>query len=567
MEVVSGVTAVYFAEEVSDLLSQELGFVVLLSIAALVAILIRRIRLPYTVALVIVGLFLSLFPNFLQFTVSSDLILAILVPPLVFEATLHIPWRRLKRDLTPILLLAVGGTLIGTFIVGTIVQQSLGVTWPAAIAFGALISATDPVAVVAFFRSLGVSKRLAILVEGESLFNDGVSIVIFTLAVAAGDATLAGRGETLTLSDAAIEFLVVAFGGVAVGLVLGYIVSYIVLKNVDDHLIETATTVALAFGSFVIAEEFGIIFGMADVHFSGILAVVAAGLMVGNIGMQNTSPTTKLTLENFWVFLTFVVNSLVFLLIGLEVEIAQMLPFVGAILVAVIAILLSRLVVVYGITAVYSRLRPTRAISIPYRHVMFWGGLRGAISLALALTLTGQTFGSDTALELRVMAFGVVLFTLLVQGTTIEKLISRLHLGKKLPQREESRRRQALLFVKRAGLKELDRLRENGWLFRDIWESMSQVYQEDIADAKESIREHLREYPELEQEWYLLAREDVLRAERTSLIEAARAGLIAEEIEEELVRDLNNRLAAVEILKENRGLGGLSKEEKEGSHE
>ncbi len=566
MEVVSGVTVVTFAEEVSELLSQELGFVVLLSIAALVAILIRRIRLPYTVALVIVGLFLSLFPNFLRFSVSSDLILAILVPPLVFEATLHIPWRRLKRDLVPILLLAVGGTLIGTFIVGAIVQQSLSITWPAAIAFGALISATDPVAVVAFFRSLGVSKRLAILVEGESLFNDGVSIVIFTLAVAAGNVALTEGGETLTLGDAAIQFIIVAFGGIAVGLVLGYIVSYIVLKNVDDHLIETATTVALAFGSFVIAEEFGLILGIENVHYSGILAVVAAGLMVGNIGSQNTSPTTKLTLQNFWEFLTFVVNSLVFLLLGLEVEIVQMVPFVGAILVAVLAILLSRLVVVYGITAVYSRFRPARDISIPYRHVMYWGGLRGAISLALALTLTGQTFGSNTDLELRVMTFGVVLFTLLVQGTTIEKLINRLHLGKKVPQREESRRRQALLFAKRAGLQELGRLRDNGWLFRDIWESMSHVYKQEIDAAKQSIREHLQEFPELEQEWYLLAREDVLRAERTALTEAARVGLIAEEIEEELVLDLTNRLAAIEILKESRGLAGLSPDAEE-SHE
>lgn len=567
MEIVPELTPVLFAEEINDLLSQELGFVVLLSIAAMVAILIRRIRLPYTVALVVVGLFLSLFPNFLRFSVSSDLILAILVPPLVFEATLNIPWRRLKQDLVPVLLLAVGGTLIGTFIVGAIVQQSLDVTWSAAIAFGALISATDPVAVVAFFRSLGVSKRLAILVEGESLFNDGVSIVIFTLAVTAMQAAVSEGGEMLTLGDAAIEFIVVAFGGIGVGLFLGYIVSYIVLKNVDDHLIETATTVALAFGSFVVAEEFGLILGIEDVHFSGILAVVAAGLMVGNIGSQNTSPTTKLTLDNFWEFLTFVVNSLVFLLIGLEVQIAQMFPFVGAILVAVAAILLSRLVVVYAMTAVHSRINPQRAIPVPYRHVMYWGGLRGAISLALALTLTGTTFGSDTALELRVMTFGVVLFTLLVQGTTVEKLINRFHLGKKLPQREESRRRQALLFAKRAGMHELNRLRENGWLFRDIWESMSQVYDEEIDAVKESIREHLQAYPELEQEWYLLAREDVLRAERTALTEAARVGLIAEEIEEELVLELNNRLAAVEIMKENQGLGGLSQDGAEASLE
>jgi monovalent cation:H+ antiporter, CPA1 family len=534
---------IHFAEETSDLLSQELGFVILLSIAAVVAIFIRRVRLPYTVALVLVGLVLSLFPNFLQFSVSSDLILAILVPPLVFEATLNIPWRRLQNDLLPIMLLAIVGTMIGTFIVGGIVMQFLELPWAAAIAFGALISATDPVAVVAFFRTLGVSKRLTILLEGESLFNDGVSIVIFGLAIAAGEAIRTGTGAMLTPSDAIVEFIVVGFGGIGVGLFLGYIVSTIVLKNVDDHLIETATTVALAFGSFVIAEEFGLILGLADVHFSGILAVVAAGLMVGNIGSQNTSPTTKLTLDNFWEFLTFVVNSLVFLLIGLEIEIAQMVPFLGAILVAVIAILLSRLVLIYVITAVYSYLRPQRSIPLSYRHVMFWGGLRGAISLALALTLTGNTFGSDTAVELRVMTFGVVLFTLLVQGTTIEKLIHHLKLGDKPPQRLENQRRQAYLFAKRAGKDELDRLRENGWLFRDIWESMAQVYDEEIAGQKDSLRAHLQAFPELEQEMYLQAREDVLKAERTAVTEAARKGLISDKIYEELV------------FKENRGLG------------
>lgn len=553
----------FFAEEGAGLVLQELSIVILLFIAALVAIVIRRIRLPYTVALVLVGLFLSLFPNFLNLTVSSDLILAILVPPLLFEATLHIPWPKLQKDLFPVVLLAVAGTLVGTFLVGGIVRQFLGVPWAAAIAFGALISATDPVAVIAFFRSLGVNKRLTILVEGESLFNDGVAIVVFNLAVAAGAALNAGNGSSLELSTAVTEFFIVAFGGLAIGLLLGYIVSYIILKNVDDHLIETSTTVALAFGSFVLAEEFGLLFGIDGLHFSGILAVVAAGLMVGNIGFQNTSPTTKLTLDNFWEFLTFAVNSLVFLLIGLEIEIVQMIPYLGAILVAVIAILVSRAIIVYLIGFIHGRVQPKYRIPVPYRHVMYWGGLRGAISLALALTLTGENFGSDVATELRVMTFGVVLFTLLVQGMTIEGLIQRLNLSEKLPQRVENQRRQALLYAKRAGRRELDRLRDNGWLFKDIWESMGQVYDEEILENKEHLRQHLRDYPELGQEMYLQAREDVLRAERSAIMDAARLGLIDEDVQTELTVELNNRLEAIEVIKANRGLEDKSVEVKE----
>ncbi|MCP4426585.1 MAG: Na+/H+ antiporter [Chloroflexi bacterium] len=526
-----------FAQEAS-LIDLELGFVILLSIAAVVAIINQRIRMPYTVALVVVGLALSFFPNFLHFSVSSDLILAILVPPLLFEATLHIKWEGLKADLAPILLLAIGGTLISTFIVGGIASQVLSIPFTAAIAFGALISATDPVAVIAFFRSLGVSKRLSILVEGESLFNDGIAIVLFGLAISAAG----GAAEEFVLSEAVIEFLRVALGGLGVGLGLGFVVSYLVLKNVDNAMIETATSVALAFGSFVIAEEF---------HLSGILAVVAAGLMVGNVGMQNTSPTTKLTLENFWDFLAFAVNSLVFLVIGLEVVIEQLFNWVVPIIVAVIAILLSRGAVVYSLTWLHSQFNAEGAIPKSYRHVMYWGGLRGAISLALALTLTGDVFGDPIDQELRVMTFGAVLFTLLVQGTTIDKLIRNLGLAKKPPKRVEQMRRQALLYAKMKGQSELERMRNEGILFGDVSDAMNAVYEGEISHHKLSLREHLQAYPELEQDMYLQARTDVIKAERSAYGDAARRGFISDEMYEDLVEEADKRLAALEMLKEN----------------
>jgi CPA1 family monovalent cation:H+ antiporter len=485
-------------------------------------------------------LFLSFFPNFLEFSVSSDLILAILVPPLLFEATLHIKWEGLKADLAPILLLAIGGTLFSTFIVGGIVIQVLDIPFMAAIAFGALISATDPVAVIAFFRSMGVSKRLSILVEGESLFNDGVAIVLFSLAIAAATAT--GQAENFALSEAIIEFLRVALGGLAVGLGLGFAVSYLILKNVDDAMIETATSVAVAFGAYVIAEEF---------HLSGILAVVAAGLMVGNIGMQNTSPTTKLTLQNFWEFLAFAVNSLVFLVIGLETEFEQLFSWVVPIIVAVLAVLLSRAVVVYSLTWLHSKLNREGIIPQSFRHVMYWGGLRGAISLALALTLTGEEFGSVIGQELRVMTFGVVLFTLLVQGTTIEKLIRKLGLAQKPSQKIEQQRRQALLYAKMAGQKELERMRDEGILFKDVSEAMDAVYEVEILHHKSALREHLQAYPELEQDMYLQARVDVIKAERNAYGDAARRGFISDEMYEELIEEADKRLAALDLIQNN----------------
>ncbi|MFN2188320.1 MAG: cation:proton antiporter, partial [Candidatus Promineifilaceae bacterium] len=250
-----------FADE-GSLIQIELGLVLLLALAAAIALISRRIRLPYTVALVIVGLALTLVPNPFEFDLSSELILAIIVPPLVFEATLNLKWENLRKDLGIILVLAVLGTLMGAFIVGGIVFAAGQTLVPelewiflAAFAFGALISATDPVAVISLFRDLGVGKRLSILVEGESLFNDGIAIVLFGIALSAGAAATTGEGETFELGTALFDFFRISIGGLAVGAGLGYLVSSLLLKNVNDNLIETATTVALAFGAFVIAEE------------------------------------------------------------------------------------------------------------------------------------------------------------------------------------------------------------------------------------------------------------------------------------------------------------------------
>jgi CPA1 family monovalent cation:H+ antiporter len=530
------------AEE-SSLIQAELGLVLLLSLAALVAIVSRRIRLPYTVALVIVGLALTLVPNPFEFDLSSELILAIIVPPLIFEATLSLKWSNLRKDLGIILILAVLGTFIGAFIVGSIIFAAGRTLVPelewiflAAFAFGALISATDPVAVISLFRNLGVSKRLSILVEGESLFNDGVAIVLFGIALSAGAAVVTGEGESFELGTAIFDFLRISLGGLAVGGALGYLVSSLLLKNLDDNLIETATTVALAFGAFVIAEE---------LHVSGILSVVAAGLIVGNIGLQNTSPSTRITLDNFWEFGAFVVNSLVFLLIGLEADLRQFQLNLPLIAVAIAAVIFSRALVVYGLTWIYNRIYSRRPVSLAYRHVMFWGGLRGAISLALALSITGTTFGSEVATELLLMTFGVVLFTLLVQGTTITPLLSYLGLTDRPEHEKEQERHQALLYATRAGKRELDRLYDDGIISAEIWEAMSEVYAIEVRQQNKELRDLLHNYPELEQTMILQAREDLLQAERSALVDAVRRGLISEDVYHELIRETDFSVEAL----------------------
>lgn len=529
------------------LIQQALTLISLLSLAALVSVVVWRIRLPYTVALVLVGLGLSFTRGVVTLNVSNELILVLLVPPLVFEATSQLQWQLLRQNWLPILLIAVLGTLIGALIVGGLVSRVLTIPLTAALAFGALISATDPVAVVAFFRGLGVDKRLGILVEGESLFNDGIAIVIFNLTVAAGVAIERGSYAGFMLGDSLREFAVVVGGGLLLGAALGGVVSYLILKNVDDPLAETAVTLALAYGAFLLAEEFSPILGLGPIHLSGILSVVAAGLMVGNIGRFNTSPTTKVTLDNFWEFLSYVVNSFVFLIIGLEIDLPVLAQNVPPILVAVGAVLVSRAIVIYSLAWLHSLVQPKLRIPRAYRHIMFWGGLRGAISLALALTLR-EHFPPALAEQLKVMTFGVVLFTLLVQGLSIERLIRRLGLTRFAPEAVEQQRRQVLVYVKQAGQLELDRLRAQGLIAPEIWEAMRTVYDEEILHARAALREYMADHLELEQAMVLQAREDALRAERVALMDAVRRRLISDEVYQALLHEVDLHSAALQVI-------------------
>ncbi len=530
-------------EAASDVLQAETIVVAMLTIAALVAIFARyRSKLPYTVALVLVGLGLTFIPNdFFTFEAEvGDLILFVLVPPLIFEATLHISWGDLKRDLFSIVMLAVFGSILGALIVGWMVHNYVGLGLFAAAAFGVLISATDPVAVVSVFRSLGVDKRLALLVEGESLFNDGVAIVLFAATIA-----LAENGiDTFSFTDTLLDFVRVAGGGLIIGTALGFAVSGIVLQLVDDHLIETASTVALAFGAFIAAELF---------HVSGILAVVAAGLIAGNWGRKNTSATTDFVLNSFWEFLAFVANSFVFLLIGLEAEIAQMITNWHWILLTVLVVVVSRLLIIYGLTAITDllqrALKGNRPIPANYKPVMWWGGLRGAISLALALSLIGNPDFLNESSLIITLTFGVVLFTLLAQATTLPNMLNWLHLTETPEHKKEQQRKQGVLIAKRAGKEAVRQLHQQGAIAPDVWKAVEAVYDEDIKASAADLLRHLNAYAELTADMVMQTRAEALQAERAALNQAAKRGLISEGILDELARDLDDKRSALDMIR------------------
>jgi CPA1 family monovalent cation:H+ antiporter len=366
------------------------------------ALLVRYVAVPYTVALVSVGLLLGLLGVHSSIHLDRDLIVNGFLPLLLFEATLPVDFRALRQALPGIVVLAVPGVILSTLLVGALLHRAIGVPLAAAALFGALISATDPVAVLALFRELRLPKALTMLVEGESVLNDGTALVLFSLLLPAA------AGGTFNLGSVGIQFVFVVLGGLVIGAAAGA-AGAVVVKLTQDHLVELGLSVLLAYGSFLIAQALGV---------SGVVACVTSGLVFTSRSERILSSTAQELLRDVWEFGAFLANSLLFLLIGLLVSVPDLAKSVTAIGWAILAAVLARVVVVYGLS-VLLRLAGRR-LPAAHQHLVFWSGLRGALAIALVLSLP-QVFPSrDLFLHLTV---GVVLFTLLVQGLTIRPLM------------------------------------------------------------------------------------------------------------------------------------------------
>ncbi len=494
----------------------------LLFVASLVGIGTQRLRVPYTVGLVLIGLVLSLRSE-IEFQISPDLFLGILVPPLVFEAAFHLKLRDLRRDIAPILALAIPGVLLTTFLVGFVLNWGAGFPLPIALVFGALVAAVDPVAVVALFRSLGAPKRLNVLLEGESLLNDGTAIVLFNLMLG-----VALTGE-FNLLNSIYDFLRVSGGGIAVGLLLGFIIS-LAISSINDSMIETTFTSILAFGSYLIAEQF---------HFSGVLAVVSAGIISGNLGPTRMAPTTKIMVFNFWEYAAYLANSFIFLLIGLQIDLGMLISNWQGALWAILAVLVARAVSVYGLSWV------GKGIPTQYKHVLYWGGLRGAISLALALSLP-TTLG-NIRFEIQSLAFGVVLFTLLFQGMTMKPLISRMDLIKQSDAKKEYENRQARAYMARASYNHLEEMYRDGLLSKHIWDVLSKPLEGHADSLARSVTEAMHDDPEVETEELRNAIQEMLQSQKSSLQTLLREGQISESTYTKLINEVDTALSESQI--------------------
>lgn len=384
--------------------------VALLAVAAVTAVVASRLRTSYTVTLVVLGLAAGAILPRGAIEVTPELVLLVLVPGLVFEAALRFEPEHLRRTIGWMVLLAAPGVLVSAGIVAVVLNLASGLPIELGLVVGAMVAATDPVAVIATFRSLAVPRRLATLVEGESLLNDGTAIVLFTVSVAA-------ISEGTTLPEATATAALTIIGSVAIGLVAGWVAARLI-GLVEEVAIELAISLAAAYGVYLLAD---------GLHQSGIIATVVAGVMIGSRGRAGgMSRAAVESLDVVWEFIAFVLTAFAFLLVGLAIPFGDLIGAAGPIAAGIVAVVVGRVVVVYGLLGGAARLLRgrTRQTEMPagWLYVLFWAGLRGAVAVAMALSLPAD-FPQRALLQQ--IAFGIVLFTLFVQGTTAARVVAR----------------------------------------------------------------------------------------------------------------------------------------------
>ena len=378
----------------------------LLLVAGIVAMLTRRLRLPYSVGLVATGIVLAFLPFAPTVGLTKELLFTTLLPPLIFEAAFYLQWTEVRRDLPVLLLLATVGVLISAGITALGMNLLAGWNVSTALVFGTLIAATDPVSVIATFREAGVHGRLRLLVEAESLFNDGTAAVALQIAV------LFALGSRLDIKETAVAVLLTIGGGIVCGAMVAGL-AILLTRRADDHLVEITFTTVAAYGSFLVAEHF---------HVSGILSTLTAGLMLGNFGPRGViSPRGMEAAHTFWEYAAFVANSLVFLLIGIH-EAGQDIRRVWIpSLAGIVLVMIGRAVAVYADCYVFKPF--ALRVTIKHQHALVWGGLRGALALALALGLPAELQGRA---EIIAVSFSVVTFSVFVQGLTMQRLLRKI---------------------------------------------------------------------------------------------------------------------------------------------
>ncbi|WP_462412486.1 cation:proton antiporter [Neobacillus sp. Marseille-QA0830] len=503
--------------------------------AAMVTAIAKKLNRPYPIALVIVGAIIGAVPipvldplkDFItEGEVFNFVIITLFLPALLGEAALKLPYTHLEENRGPILLLAFVGTLLSFLIVGLAMVWFLGFSAPTAFVFASLMSATDPVSVLSIFKSVGVNRRLATVIEGESLFNDGLAVVFFNISafylLTYIDLGLAGIGYGLW------EFIKVISLGLIIGGALGFGFSQLT-KYFDDYPLEIIFSLILFYGSFLLAET---------VHASGVIAVVVSALVLGNYGAKiGMSPTTKLNINNFWDVAALLANSVVFLMVGLEITRINMTGKWVLVLASIIIVLLARSLSVY-LSLLFMGNFPTS-----WKHVINWGGLKGSLSIALVLSLPRDFADRE---ELLILAFCVVLFSLIIQGLTIKPLLALLGVNKKESTLKEYEKIIARGHRFETAIAEIQTVRKRLFITESISHELVEKYEQELARQKNKINELLKKYPDLKQQQQLTLEKHALYAQHETIEKLVKDDIIANEVAEQEQDEIIKKLVQLE---------------------
>ncbi|MCY8780111.1 Na+/H+ antiporter [Bacillus spizizenii] len=498
----------------------ELGFLLVMIAAGITAI-AKKCRQPYPIALVIVGTIIGLvhiplFEPLKDFITEGEVfnfvIITLFLPALLGEAALKLPFSHLRENKRPVLALAFGGTLISFLIVGFSSMWLMHLAIPAAFVFAALMSATDPVSVLSIFKSVGAPKKLSIVVEGESLFNDGLAVVLFNISafylMTYLDLGIQGAGLGLW------EFVKVISLGLIIGGVLGYVFSQLT-KYFDDYPLEIIFSIILFYSSFLLAEMAGA---------SGVIAVVVAALIFGNYGAKiGMSPTTKLNINNFWDVAALLANSLVFLMVGLEITRIDLTDKWGLAMMAIVIVLIARS------AAVYISLAFIKKFPVTWKHTINWGGLKGSLSIALVLSLPRDFPGRE---DILVFAFSVVLFSLVVQGLTIKPLLERLGVN----QKEEGNQEYEELLAKghrlETAIKEVQQVKHNLLIHEAVSSELTDQYKKEVSQLHQQTNKLFETYPELKNKQQTILKKHSLYAQYQAIENLSKEDIISNEVAE-----------------------------------
>ncbi len=525
---------------------QLLTLLAIFTIAGIVGTLTTRfVRIPYTVGLVLAGLAVSILHLPLATPLTGEFILLVILPTLIFQSAMNIDVERLREDIVPILLLAVVGLVLSVAVVGVVGSSVFGFPIVVALLFGSIAMPTDPVSVVALFEELGAPERLSVLVEGESILNDGVSIVLYSVLLSVLSQTQVEGVDTAGIVTPGflgreVVFGIVAAiaGGALIGVVAGYAV-YRLLEAVDDPMTGIVFTVVLAYGVYVLAEQLEV---------SGVIATLGAGLVVGTHGTSDrVSARTRLTLGTVWSSAAFIANTVIFVAIGVATPLGLLTQYAGEILLAVVFVFLARAVVVYPLVEVINRWS-TDSIPRSYQHVMVWSGIHASVPIALVLGLP-ESLPVGLQEELDALVFGIAAISLVVNGLTMDGLLDRLGIVTKSTAEQRYELLMGRLHGVDAALAGAEELHQRDDIPQEFYEDIVTRYAIQKRRLNRSISELLDEHPHLREKEELAAESEIVRREILGIRTAVERGIISADVGDRLLAETERRLERVDADK------------------